>query len=73
MEQVESSAKKLSPPLVSDVSDAFINISNTLSDQQKLVTSFSGLMKKFELFVKIADEVAKVRSSLSFLSLKDRN
>ena len=69
MEQVETSAKKLSPPIVSHAADAFTNISNILSDQQKLITSFNALMKNFERFVKIADEVAKVRSSVSLLLL----
>jgi hypothetical protein len=60
-EQAETSAKKLSHPLVSDVSGALTNISDTLSDQQKLVASFNALMKKFEPLIKIADQVAKVR------------
>ena len=68
-QQAESSAKKLSQPLVSDVSGPFTNISDTLSDQEKLVASFKSLMTKFEPFIKIADQIAKVRSSLSFLSL----
>ena len=60
-EQAETSAEKLSRPLDSDVSGVLTNISDTLSDQQKLVTSFNALMKKFEPLIKIADEVAKVR------------
>ena len=73
IEQAGSSVKKLSPPIIPDASDAFTNISNTLSDQQKLITSFNALMKNFKVFVKIVDEVAKVRSSLSFLSLNNHD
>ena len=64
-EQAEGSAKKLSQPLVSDVTGTLTNIFDTLSDQQKPVASFNSLMKKFEPLIKIADEVAKVRSSIS--------
>ena len=71
-EQAETSAKKLSRALVSDVSGALTNITDALSDQQKLVTSFNSLMKKFEPLIKIADEVAKVRSSIP-PSLDDLN
>ena len=73
IEQAGLPVKKLSPPIIPDASDAFTNISNTLSDQQKLITSFNALMKNFKVFVKIVDEVAKVRSSLSFLSLNNHD
>jgi phage-related minor tail protein len=63
VEQAQMFAQKLSQPLVSNVSDAFTNISDTLSNQQKLVTSFNALMKRVEPLVKMADEVAQVRSS----------
>ena len=65
LEQAQTFAQKLSQPLVANVSDALTNVSDTLSNQQKLVTSFSSLMKKFEPLIWIADEVAKVRSSVS--------
>ena len=65
LEQTQAFAQKLSQPLVSNVSDTLTNISNTLSDQQKLITSFNALMKKFEPLIKIADEVSKVRCSIS--------
>ena len=48
-------------------------MSDTLSNQQKLVTSFNGLLKKFEPLIKIADEVAKVRCPVSAPSLDDLN
>ena len=72
-EQAETSAKKLSRALVSDVSGALTNITDALSDQQKLVTSFNSLMKKFEPLIKIADEVAKVRfiCIFSFIGLSE--
>ena len=66
LEQAQTLAQKLSEPVVSNVSDAF---TDTLSNQQKLVTSFSALMKQFEPLVKIADEVAKVRSSPSLVNV----
>ena len=66
LEQTNTSTQKLSHPIVSDLSGAFTNISDNLPNQQNLVlTLFNGLMKKFEPLVKIADEVAKVRSSVS--------
>ena len=40
---------------------AFTNISDTLSHQQTLVTSFDALLMQFTL-VKIGDEIAKVGS-----------
>ena len=73
LEQTKTFAQKLSQPVVSDVSGAFTNISDTLSNQQSLVTSFNALMKKFEPLIKIADEVAKVRSSVPSLSLDNLN
>jgi hypothetical protein len=73
LEQTKTSTLKLSQPIVSDVSGAFTNISDTLSNEQNLVTSFNALMKKIEPLVKIADEVAKVRSSVSSPSLDDLN
>ena len=72
MEQAQTSAQKLLRPLVSDVSNACTNISDTLSNQQNLVTSFQGLMERLEPLVKIGDEVAKVCSSASSL-LNDLN
>ena len=65
LEQAQRFAQKLSQPLVSNVSDAFTNMSDTLSNHKKLVISFNALMKRFEPLVTIADEVAKVRSSVS--------
>ena len=61
LEQVQMSKEKLPQPLISGMSGASTT-SDTLSNQQNLVTSFSSLMKKFEPLVKIGDEVAKVRS-----------
>ena len=72
LEQAQALAQNLSPPLVSTVS-ALTNMSDTLSNQQKLVTSFNALLKKFEPLIKIADEVAKVRSSVPAPSLDDLN
>src|SRR5258705_5605348 len=63
MDQAQTSAQKLLRPLVSDASDAFTNIPDTLSNQQNLVTSFQALMTRLEPLVKIGDEVAKVFSS----------
>ena len=63
LELVQTLAQKLPQPLVSNASDAFTDI--TLLNQQNLVTSFGALMKKFEPLIKIGDEIAKVRSSIS--------
>jgi hypothetical protein len=71
LEQVQMSKEKLPQPLISEMSGASTT-SDTLSNQQNLVTSFSSLMKKFEPLVKIGDEVAKVRS-LIFSFIDDLN
>jgi hypothetical protein len=43
------------------MSDAVTNrTTNTASSQQCLVTSFSSLLEKIEILVKVGDEVAKV-------------
>ena len=73
LEQAQTFAQKLSEPFVSKVSDALTDMSGTLSNQKILVTSFNGLMKKFEPLIKIAGEVAKVRCSVSDPSLDDLN
>ena len=72
IQQAQTSAQKFSQPLVTTVSDAFTNISDTVSNQQSVVTSFNALMKRLEPLVKIGDEVAKVCSAPSPL-LDDRN
>ena len=60
LEQTQAFAQRLSQPLVSN---------HDVSDQQKLVISFNAFKKKFKSLVKIAEEVAKVRSSPSLDSL----
>ena len=62
LERAKTSAKEFSQPLISKMSDALTDTSNTISNQENLVASFDTLMKKFEPLVKIGDEVAKVRS-----------
>jgi phage-related minor tail protein len=73
IQQAQTSAQQLSQPLVSTMSDAFADISDTMSNQQNLVTSFNALMKRLEPLVKIGDEVAKVCSSVSSSLLDDPN
>jgi hypothetical protein len=73
IQQAQMSAQQLSQPLVSTMSDAFADISDTMSNQQNLITSFNALMKRLEPLVKIGDEVAKVCSSVSSPLLDDRN
>jgi phage-related minor tail protein len=73
IQQARMSAQQLSQPLVSTMSDAFADISDTVSNQQNLITSFNALMKRLEPLVKIGDEVAKVCSSVSSPLLDDRN
>ena len=53
VEQAQMSAKKLSRPLISDVSDAVLN-------KQSLVTTFEALLTQFKPLVKIGDEFSKV-------------
>ena len=65
LEQAQTSKAKLSQPLISKVSDALTTTSDAWSNQQKLITAFTSLMEKFKPLVKIGDEIAKVRSSLS--------
>ena len=65
LEQTQAFAQKLSQPLISNVSDNLNNISDTASDHQNLLASFDALLTKFEPLFTIADEVAKVRSSVS--------
>ena len=55
LKQAQTSAKKLTRPLISDVSDALLY-------QQSLVTSFDALLKQFKPMVKIGDEISKVFS-----------
>ena len=62
VEQAQTSSRKLSQPLVSNVSGAFASISDTLSHQQKLVTSFDALLMQVRPLVKIGDEISKVCS-----------
>ena len=64
LEQAQTFAQKLSQPLISNASDAFTNISDTLSHQQKLITSFDALLMQFKPLVKIGDEIAKVCSAV---------
>ena len=54
-----------------NVSNTFTNNSDALPNEQQLVTSFNGLMTKFKPLIEIADEVAKVRCSVSAPSLDD--
>jgi hypothetical protein len=65
VEQTQTSGQMLSLPPVASVPDALTNISNTVLNQQNLVTSFDSLMKKLEVLVKVGDEVAKVCSLVS--------
>jgi hypothetical protein len=61
-------AQKLSQPIVVNSSDALTNISNAVSNQRNIVTSFDVLMK---VLVKVGDEVAKVCSSVYSILLHD--
>ena len=60
VEQAQTSAQGLAPPLATKVSDTVTNISDTWTNQQNLVVSFDSLMKKLGVLVKVGDEVAKV-------------
>jgi hypothetical protein len=69
VERAKTSTTELSQPLISKMSDALTETSDTISNQENPVASFDTLMKKFEPLVKIGDEVAKVRAFVSSLSL----
>jgi hypothetical protein len=69
LERAKTSAKEFSQPLISKMSNVLTDTSDTLSNQENLLASFDTLMKKFEPWVKIGDEVAKVDSFVSPLSL----
>jgi hypothetical protein len=73
VEQSQTSAQKLSRPLVANASDALTNIFNTTSNQQNLITSFDALMKNLGVLVKVGDEIAKVCFSVSSPLLHDLN
>ena len=60
VEQAQTSAQGLAPPLVTKVSDAVTNISVTWTNQQNLVVLFDSLLQKLGVLVKVGDEVAKV-------------
>ena len=60
VEQAQTSAQELAPPLATNVSDAVTNISDIWTNQQNLVVLFDSLMKKLGILVKVGDEVAKV-------------
>ena len=60
VEQAQTSAQGLAPPLVTNAPDAVTNISDTWTNQQNLVALFDSLMQKLGLWLKVGDEVAKV-------------
>ena len=60
VEQAQTSAQGLAPPLVTNVSDVVTNISDTWTNQQNLVALFDSLVQKLGVLVKVGDEVAKV-------------
>ena len=78
VEQTQTSAQKLSQPLVANASDT---ISNIVLNQQNIVTLFDAIMKKLEVLIKVGDEVAKglplcisslvARAELIILELSD--
>jgi hypothetical protein len=57
VEQAQTSVKKLSRPLASNVADALLD-----TNKQSLVTSFDALLMHLKPLVKIGDEIAKVCS-----------
>jgi len=66
VEQAQTSAQKLSQPLVATVSDAVTNTANVVSNQQKLITSFDVLMKKLGVLIKVGDAVTKIHPYVKF-------
>jgi len=64
VEQAQTSARKLTTPLVVSMSNTVTNLADTVSNPQSLMTSFDSLLSKVGILVKIGDEVAKVRPLL---------
>ena len=60
VEQAHAMAHGLTQPFVVDAANALATISDTVSNQQNLITTFDGLMNKLGILVRIGDEVAKV-------------
>jgi hypothetical protein len=61
VEQAQLSGKKLPQPLVvNTMANAVTDLTNTASNQQNLVTSFSSLLNKVGILLTVGDEVAKV-------------
>jgi hypothetical protein len=59
VEQAQTSAQGLALSLVTNVSEAVTNISDTWPNQQNLVTSFDALMQKLGVLVKVGDDVTR--------------
>jgi hypothetical protein len=60
VEQAHAMPHDLTQPFVVDAANALATISDTVSNQQNLITTFDGLMNKLGILVRIGDEVAKV-------------
>jgi hypothetical protein len=65
VEQAQTTTQKLAEPFVANATNALATISDTVSNQQNLMTLSEALLQKVGVLVKIGDEVAKVWSSLS--------
>ena len=60
VEQAHAMAHDLTQPFVVDAANALATISDTVSNQQNLITTFDALMNKLGILMKMGDEVAKV-------------
>jgi hypothetical protein len=60
VEQAQASVQMLLQPLITNMVDTLMYVSNTLPNQQNLIALFDALMKKLGVLVKVRDEVAKV-------------
>jgi hypothetical protein len=69
VEEAQARTRSMTQPPVADAAKALTAISDTVSNQQNLITSFDALVNKLGVLVKIGDEVAKVWFSIPSRSM----
>ncbi|KIJ24764.1 hypothetical protein M422DRAFT_274387 [Sphaerobolus stellatus SS14] len=66
VEEARKAAQKLSSSLVTQAVDSAGSITNLVSNQEDIVTSFASLLSKVDGLVKLADEIAKIHPYVNF-------
>jgi hypothetical protein len=69
VKEAQARTQNVTQPFVADAANALTAISDTVSNQQNLITSFDALMNKLGVLVKIGDEIAKVWFSIPSRSM----